>query len=140
MWKATDQVLARPVTVRTFTAGFRRAGAVVAAARAASQLNDPRLVRIFDADARPERPYIVTEWPSGTRLDDLLAAGPLGPQRAAEIITEAADALGGRARGRAGTPVSRSGLPVVKHVRRGEDQRAGDHGGAHRGRKPLTRP
>ena len=93
VWKATDEALARPVTVRTFTPGFDRVGEVVAAASAAGRLNDHRLVQIFDAQERPEHPYIVTEWPSGARLDDLLAAGPLGPVRAAEIISEAADAL-----------------------------------------------
>src|ERR1022692_3025427 len=76
IWKATDEALARPVTVHTFTSASRRAGAAVAAARAAGQLNDPRLVQIFDADDRAEHPYIVSEWPSGMRLDDLVAAGP----------------------------------------------------------------
>lgn len=93
VWKAADEVLARPVAVYTFTAGFCRAGQVMAAARAAGQLNDPRLLQIFDADDRSGHPYIVTEWPSGMRLDDLLAVGPLGPGRAAEIIAGAAGAL-----------------------------------------------
>jgi hypothetical protein len=93
IWRATDDALARQVTVRTFTSGFRRAGEIVAAARAAGRVSDHRLMHIFDADDRPEQPYIVTEWPSGSRLDELLAAGPLGPVRAAGIIAEAADAL-----------------------------------------------
>jgi hypothetical protein len=93
VWRATDEVLARPVAVRTFTPEFRRAGEVVAAARAACRLNDPRLVQIFDADDDPEQPYIVTEWSSGVPLGELLAAGPLWPLRAAETIAEAADAL-----------------------------------------------
>jgi len=66
----------------------------VAAARAASQLNDPRLVQIFDADDRPEHPYIVTEWPAGIRLDDLLAVGPLGPGRALSDLPPVASATG----------------------------------------------
>lgn len=93
VWKATDEVLARPVAVHTFPPGFRRTGEVVAAARAACRLSDPRLIQIFDADDRPDHPYIVTELASGSSLGDLLAAGPLGPLRAAEIIGEAADAL-----------------------------------------------
>ena len=93
MWKATDKALARAVTVRTFVPGFRRLGQVVAAARAASQLNDRRLVQIFDADDSPEHRYIVSEWPSGERLDDVLATGPLEPRRAVEIIIEAAGAI-----------------------------------------------
>jgi len=93
LWRATDRALARAVTVRTFVPGFRRLGQVVAAARAASQLNDRRLVQIFDADDSPEHRYIVSEWPSGERLDDVLAIGPLEPRRAVEIITEAAGAI-----------------------------------------------
>lgn len=93
VWKATDEVLARPVAVHTFTSGSRRAGEAVAAARAACRLTDPRLVQIFDADDEAEHPYIVTEWTSDSHLGDLLAAGPLGPLRAAGIIAEAADAL-----------------------------------------------
>ena len=93
VWKATDKALARAVTVRTFVPGFRRLGEVVAAARAASQLNDRRLVQIFDADDSPEHRYIVSEWPSGERLDDVLATGPLEPRRAVEIIIEAAGAI-----------------------------------------------
>ncbi len=93
VWRATDEALARPVIICTFAPGFGRARAGVAAARAACRVSDHRLLRIFDADDHPGHPYIVTEWPSGTRLDRLLAAGPLGPQRAAQIIAEAAAAL-----------------------------------------------
>ncbi|MGE5291143.1 MAG: serine/threonine protein kinase, partial [Micromonosporaceae bacterium] len=93
VYRATDEILARPVAVRTFAPGFGRVREVVAAARAACRINDPRLAKIFDADDRPEHAYIVSEWPSGVRLDDQLATGPLGPLRAAEIVAEAADAL-----------------------------------------------
>ena len=93
VWKATDESLARPVTIRTFAPGFARTSEAVAAARSAAQLSDPRLVQIFDADDRGEQPYIVTEWPGGERLDAVIAVGPLEPVRAAEIITEAAEGL-----------------------------------------------
>ena len=93
VWKATDESLARTVTIRTFAPGFGRTREAVAAARSAAQLSDPRLVQIFDADDRGEQPYIVTEWPGGERLDAVIAVGPLEPLRAAEIITEAAEGL-----------------------------------------------
>jgi eukaryotic-like serine/threonine-protein kinase len=93
VWKATDESLARTVTIRTFAPEFGRTGAAVAAARSAAQLSDPRLVQIFDADDRGEQPYIVTEWPGGERLDEVLAVGLLEPVRAAEIIMEAAEGL-----------------------------------------------
>jgi hypothetical protein len=93
VWKATDESLTRTVTVRTFAPHFGRTGEAVAAARSAAQLSDPRLVQIFDADDRGDPPYIVTEWPGGERLDEVIATGPLEPVRAAEIITEAAEGM-----------------------------------------------
>jgi hypothetical protein len=90
VWKATDESLARTVTLQIFTPEYRDVAAVVTAARAAARMSDPRLVQTFDADDRAEHGYIVTEWPSGERLDDVISTGPLEPRRAAEIIAEAA--------------------------------------------------
>lgn len=92
-WRATDEVLARPVSVRTFRPGSGRVSEAVAAARMAAQVSDPRLARVMDADENAEPPYIVTEWPSGTRLGELAGAGPVSPWRAAQMIAEAAGAL-----------------------------------------------
>jgi serine/threonine protein kinase len=92
-WRATDEVLARTVAVRTLPPGSRRAGEVTAAARAAAKVGDPRLALVLDADDGADPPYIVTEWPSGARLSDLLATGPVGPWRAARMIARAAAAL-----------------------------------------------
>jgi hypothetical protein len=93
VWKATDGSLARSVTVCMFAAGFPRAGSAIAAARAAARLSDPRLVQIFDADNAGDQRYIVTEWPSGDRLDQIVAAGPLDSRAAAEILEEVAGAV-----------------------------------------------
>jgi serine/threonine protein kinase len=92
-WRAADQVLNRPVMVWTFQPGFCRAGAVVGAARAASQLADPRLALVLDADDEGEFPYVVAEWPPGRSLDELLAGGPVEPASAAAMVAEAAGAL-----------------------------------------------
>ena len=92
-WRATDDILGRSVAVRVFTPGSRHVAQVMAAALAASRVSDPRLARIFDADDGADPPLIVTEWPSGTCLADLLTAGPLDPWQAARVIAEAADAL-----------------------------------------------
>jgi hypothetical protein len=93
LWRATDEILARAVVVRILPPGFARADEVLAAARAASRLPDPRLVRIFDACDDDDGAYIVTEWPPGDHLDDLLAAGPLSCARACALIAAAAGAL-----------------------------------------------
>ena len=48
-------------------------------ARAACRISDPRLGQIFDARDRAEPPFIVTQWPYGTRLTGLLSDGPARP-------------------------------------------------------------
>lgn len=93
LWKAIDEVLARPVAVLTFAPGFDRVHEVVTAARAASRLTDPRLTQVFDAAVDDEHAYVVSEWVTGDSLADLLAAGPLDPERAAGLVAEAAEAL-----------------------------------------------
>lgn len=92
-WRAADEALARPVAVRVFAPGFPRLSQVMAAVRAASRISDPRLARIYDADDCADPPFIVTEWPSGACLGDLLGEGPLDPRQAAHAIAEAAEAL-----------------------------------------------
>jgi eukaryotic-like serine/threonine-protein kinase len=92
-WKATDEILARPVAVLTFAPGFPRVREVITAARAASRLTDPRLTQVFDADDSGERAYIVSEWVTGDTLEDLLAQGPMDADRAASFLLEAAEAL-----------------------------------------------
>jgi hypothetical protein len=95
MWKATDETLARPVTVLTFADGFPRVPEVVTAARAASRLTDPRLAQVFDVEDADGQAYVVMEWVAGDSLTDLLADGPLEPARAVALIAEAARALAG---------------------------------------------
>jgi hypothetical protein len=92
-WKAIDETLARAVTVLTFAPGFPRIREVVTAARAASRMSDARLAQVFDVEDDWDHAYIVMEWAAGDSLDDLLTGGPLDPERAAQIIAEAADAL-----------------------------------------------
>jgi len=94
-WKAIDEILARPVSVITFAAGFPRLQQVVTAARAASRLTDTRLTQVFDVEDSWDHAYIVLEWPVGDTLADLLAGGPMEPLAGARIVAEAAAALSG---------------------------------------------
>lgn len=94
-WKAIDEILARPVSVITFAAGFPRLEQVVTAARAASRLTDTRLMQVFDVEDNWDHGYVVMEWPVGETLADLLSAGPLDPVAGARIVAEAAGALAG---------------------------------------------
>ncbi|MBE1588885.1 protein kinase family protein [Nonomuraea angiospora] len=93
LWKAIDEILARPVAVHTFAPDFPRVHEVVTAARAASRLTDPRLTQVFDAAEDEKAAYVVSEWVTGESLTDLLASGPLEPERAAGLVAEAAEAL-----------------------------------------------
>jgi serine/threonine protein kinase len=92
-WKATDETLARPVAVWTFAEGFPRTSDVVRAARATSRIPDARVTQVFDADDTTPIPYVVEEWVVGHSLADLLAQGPLEPERAAGLVAEAAEAI-----------------------------------------------
>ncbi len=93
LWRAFDDVLGRPVTVRTFRPGFAGAADVVAAARAACRVPDHRLVQVFDAHVAADGAYIVTEWPAGENLEDLLLLGLLDVGWVTSIVAEVASAL-----------------------------------------------
>jgi serine/threonine protein kinase len=92
-WKATDETLARSVTVLTFATGFPRVTETVTAARAASRLGDPRFSQVFDVEDADELAYVVLEWVAGESLLDMLSEGPLDPPGAAALVAEAARAI-----------------------------------------------
>ncbi|HEY2639862.1 MAG TPA: protein kinase family protein [Streptosporangiaceae bacterium] len=94
-WKAIDEILARPVSVITFAAGFPRLEQAVTAARAASRLTDTRLTQVFDVEDDWDHAYIVLEWPVGDTLTELVGTGPLEPLVGARIVSEVASALAG---------------------------------------------
>ena len=94
-WKATDEALARSITVLTFAPGFPRVTETVTAARAVSRLGDPRFSQVFDVEDAGGQAYVVLEWVAGESLLDMLTEGPLDPPRAAALVTEAARAIAG---------------------------------------------
>jgi len=92
-WKATDEPLARFVTVLTFASGFPRITEAITAARAASRLGDPRFSQVFDVEDVSELAYVVLEWVAGESLLDMLADGPLDAPNAVSLLREAAQAI-----------------------------------------------
>jgi hypothetical protein len=97
LWKATDQLLSRPVTIYLLPAG-RVPRAVTDAVQAAAKISDPRLATIYDTDFDEQCPYVVTEWTPGTHLEDLVLSGPFPPALprpalAAAMIADAAEAI-----------------------------------------------
>jgi len=92
-WKATDETLARPVTVLTFAPGFPRVSETVTAARSASRLGDTRFAQVFDVEDADDGAYVVLEWVAGESLVDLVSDGPLEPEHAVSLIAETAQAI-----------------------------------------------
>jgi hypothetical protein len=92
-WKATDELLGRPVTVHLLPRGHDVPRQVVEAVQAAARVNDPRLATVYDTDYSIECPYIVSEWTRGTHLEDLVLSGLPTPALAAAMIADAADAI-----------------------------------------------
>jgi hypothetical protein len=93
LWKATDELLGRPVTIYLLPAGRPVPPGLVAAVQGAAKVSDSRLARIYDTDFSADRPFIVSEWAPGTHLEDLLLSGLPTPALAAAMIADAADAL-----------------------------------------------
>jgi hypothetical protein len=93
LWKATDEVLRRPVAVHLLPAWSPARSSVAQAVQAGARVSDPRLATVFDADYSADCPYIVSEWACDPNLEDLLRTGLPSPALAALIIAEAADAL-----------------------------------------------
>ena len=76
-WRAVDEKLRRAVGVHVLPAGHPRARQVLAAARSAALLGDPRFVQVLDAVEEDDLVYVVHEWlPDATPLNELLTAGP----------------------------------------------------------------
>jgi len=111
LWRAADEVLARPVAVKVLRAAGKRGAAAarpfLAAAATAGALTSPVLARVYDA-AIEERPaeragrpvgevdvaYVISEWVAGRDLAAVLREdGPFEPEQACALVAEAAEAL-----------------------------------------------
>src|SRR6188474_2990852 len=65
----------------------------VAEARAASALNHPNILTVFDACVDAQTPYIVAELIDGQSLRDEMRRGPIPTKRLLDIATQIADGL-----------------------------------------------
>src|SRR4051812_21130492 len=101
VWLAHDEVLHRDVAVKYLKReyaddeGFH--DRFLNEARSAAALHHPGIATVYDfGDSEVEDgvPFLVMEYVEGQTLSDLLAAGrPLDPERARELVLQAADAL-----------------------------------------------
>ncbi|MFI7499420.1 protein kinase family protein [Streptomyces sp. NPDC049687] len=93
-WRAVDEKLRRAVGVHVLPADHTRARSVLAAARSSALLGDPRFVQVLDAVEENDLVYVVHEWlPDATELTTLLAAGPLEPHDAYQMVSQIASAM-----------------------------------------------
>ncbi|GAA0701757.1 hypothetical protein GCM10010193_65770 [Kitasatospora atroaurantiaca] len=93
-WRAVDEKLRRAVGVHLLAAGHQRAKSVLAAAKAAALLGDPRFVQVLDAVQEGELVYVIREWlPGATDLAQLLADGPMEPYNAYQMARQVTDAI-----------------------------------------------
>jgi hypothetical protein len=93
-WRAVDEKLRRAVGIHLISAAHPRAKKVLAAARQAALLGDPRFVQVLDAVEDGDVVYVVREWlPDATGLDTLLLAEPLESYDAYQLVRQLADAL-----------------------------------------------
>ena len=97
VFRAWDPRLEREVALKMLHA---RAGGdpdrllrFVSEARAASALNHPNIVTIYDAAIDGEQPFIVSEVIDGGTLRDELRRGPVPVKRALDLLTQVADGL-----------------------------------------------
>ena len=93
-WRAVDEKLRRAVGVHILPADHPRTRSVLAAARSAALLGDPRFVQVLDAVEEDDLVYVVHEWlPDATELTTLLASGPLEPHDAYQMVSQIASAM-----------------------------------------------
>ncbi|MGK5636879.1 protein kinase family protein [Streptomyces sp. URMC 126] len=93
-WRAVDEKLRRAVGVHLLPADHPRARTVLAAARSAALLGDPRFVQVLDAVEEDDLVYVVHEWlPDATELTSVLASGPMEAFDAYQLVSQVSQAM-----------------------------------------------
>ena len=97
VFKAWDPRLEREVAIKLLhpeKAGEPdRQKALLTEGRAASALNHPNILRVYDADVDGASYYLVSEWLEGKSLRDELSRGPLPVKRLLDLAVQIADGL-----------------------------------------------
>lgn len=90
LWRAYDEVLARPVAILLVRGDDPGVPEVLAGARAAAGLTHAAVVRVYDAGEAPGLAFVVTEFLSGGSLESQLLIGPLDPAVAVDLLSDLA--------------------------------------------------
>jgi Tol biopolymer transport system component len=98
VYRGRDTRLARDVAVKVLLSGFAtdpdRMRRFEAEARAASRLNHPSILAIYDIGTHDGSPYIVSELLEGETLRERLASGPLTLPKVIDFAVQIARGLG----------------------------------------------
>ena len=79
--------------IRTAALDPDRQRRLLAEGRAASALNHPNILRVYDADVDGTSYYLVSEWLEGKSLRDEMSRGPLPLKRLLDLSVQIADGL-----------------------------------------------
>jgi hypothetical protein len=90
LWRAHDEVLARPVAILLVAADDPHVPEVLAGAQAAARLAHVAVVKVYDAGEVNGVAFVVTELLSGGSLERSLLAAPLDPLAAVDLVAELA--------------------------------------------------
>lgn len=97
VYKGRDPRLERDVAIKILhpdaAADADRQRRLLAEGRAASALNHPNILRVYDADVDGSSYYLVSEWLEGKSLRQELARGALPLKRLLELAVQIADGL-----------------------------------------------
>lgn len=94
LWRGSDVILQRPVTVVLRYPGGDSAAEMLSAAVTASRIVHPHLIGVYDAIDEGDRAYVVREWVEGTSLRKVVAGyGPLEADKAVAIAHAVAAAI-----------------------------------------------
>ena len=92
VYKAKDLKLDRDVAVKVLREDLasdpERLRRFEQEARAASGLNHPNIIHIYDIDMHGSTPYIAMEYVEGNTLQEILSEGPLPIERLLNIATQ----------------------------------------------------
>ena len=97
VFKAWDPRLERDVAIKLLhpdaSLNPERQRRLLAEGRAASALEHPNILRVYDADADGTWYHLVSEWLEGKSLRDELSRGPLPLKRLLDLSVQIADGL-----------------------------------------------
>ncbi|PZS10457.1 MAG: hypothetical protein DLM55_04050 [Acidimicrobiales bacterium] len=94
LWRGTDNLLSRDVSIELRIPGGEAAESMLSAAAHAGRIQHSNVAGVYDAINEGSRAFVVREWVEGRTLTEMLTSeGPLDSYRAAGLARTAAEAV-----------------------------------------------